>query len=62
MPDPAPGRRRRPGLAVLIVLLYGLLFLAGLLLLRAHSPLYRRNTRPTATPVSSREENRLAEA
>jgi hypothetical protein len=38
------GSRRRtrwPGLAVLLVLLYGLLFLAGLVWLRARSPLFQ---------------------
>jgi hypothetical protein len=36
--------KRRPGLAVLLVLLYGLLFLAGLLWLRARSPLFQKRT------------------
>lgn len=42
-----PERSRRPGPAVLLVLLYGLLFLAALFLLRAKSPLFHRKPHPT---------------
>ena len=44
-PADGPPRRilRPPGLAVILVLLYGLLFLAGLLLLRARSPLFHKS-------------------
>jgi hypothetical protein len=62
MPEAERGRPKKPGLAVLIVLLYGLLFLAGLFWLRAHSPLFHRETRPATTPVSGRDENKLAQA
>jgi hypothetical protein len=50
MPETERGRPKKPGLAVLIVLLYGLLFLAGLLLLRARSPLFHKKPQPSATP------------
>lgn len=45
---------RRPGAAVILVLLYGLLFLAGLVLLRARSPLFHRQEAPVSTAAGHR--------
>ncbi|MEP6770084.1 MAG: hypothetical protein ABJC61_15525 [Acidobacteriota bacterium] len=49
--EPPPVRRaRRPGPAVLLVLLYGAIFAAGLWWLRARSPLFRaRRAGPSGT-------------
>jgi hypothetical protein len=52
----APEERRpprRPGAAVILVLLYGVLFLAGLVLLRARSPLFHRKA-PASTAAGHR--------
>jgi len=51
-PSPPP-RRRGPGLAVLLVIAYGLAFVAALWWLRARSPLFqaaRRETKSGAIP------------
>ncbi len=45
---------RRPGLAVVLVLLYGLLFAGALWLLRARSPLFHP-ARPKAAPSAPQE-------
>ena len=53
--EPPPVRRpRRPGPAVLLVLLYGAIFAAGLWWLRARSPLFRarRSAGPAGTSAS----------
>ena len=44
---------RRPGLAVVLVLIYGLLFAAGLWILRARSPLFHR-AQPSAPAQESK--------
>ena len=44
---------RRPGPAVVLVLLYGLLFAAALWMLRARSPLFHRTQANTALSVPS---------
>jgi hypothetical protein len=49
-PEPAPVRRRGPGVAVLVIAAYALAFFAALWFLRAHSPLFRR---PAAAPARS---------
>ena len=57
--EPAPWRRRGPGLAVLAIAAYALAFFAALWFLRAHSPLFRRpapSSAPSAAPASSRVE------
>lgn len=48
--EPAPLRRRGPGLAVLAIAAYALAFFAALWILRAHSPIFRR---PAPAPVRS---------
>lgn len=50
-PEPAPTRRRGPGVAVLAIAVYALAFFAALWLLRAHSPIFRRPA-PQAAPVA----------
>src|SRR5262249_31942707 len=51
LPPETPPRRRRPGAAVLVVLLYGALFPAGLWWFRSRSPLF---TRSQVAPSPSR--------
>ena len=50
---PAGGAPQRPGLAVLLILLYALLFLAGLLLFREQSPLFHGRPPQPARPAAN---------
>ncbi|HZI65061.1 MAG TPA: hypothetical protein VFF17_00715 [Thermoanaerobaculia bacterium] len=69
-PEPAPARRRGPGVAVLAIAAYALAFFAALWLLRAHSPIFRRPApaagvseipaAPTAPPVEASRASLLA--
>lgn len=49
-PEPAPLKRRGPGIAILAIAAYALAFFAALWFLRAQSPLFRR---PAAAPARS---------
>jgi hypothetical protein len=51
--EPAPARRRGPGLAVLVIAAYAIAFFAALWFLRARSPLFRRAA-PDALAASTR--------
>lgn len=52
--DAPPPRRRGPGLAVLVILLYAAAFGAGLWWCRSRSPLFQRSSPVFPSPVAAR--------